>query len=224
MKSDKELRKIAKDIYNGLAYLSGDEKEIERAFPILLFAKESELPEDIGSLYEYYEKASPLGTESKPIFFSANFLTVKETQKIAFYLKEMSALTAAFDDEDEEEIQEPETEEDLDSVLDEMIAEIIPQLVEQGVLVPDKNNEVELDIAGLKKLLTKCITGEIDEETLSKLVTEMIEEQNSEESNVVDSLMQGLEEAVQYEQGTLKARTNKVSKKKTTTKKSRRQK
>jgi hypothetical protein len=177
MKSDKELRQLAKDVYNKLVYLSADEQEIERAFPILLFAKESELPGDLGSVYEYYNKASSMGTKIKPIFFSANFLTLKETRKVVFYLKEMEEIIDIFDDEDEE----TENQEDLDKVLDEMVAEIIPQLVEQGALIPDKNGEVEIDVNGLKELLKKCIAGEIDEDKLSELVTEMLAKKEIEE-------------------------------------------
>lgn len=181
MKSDKELRQLAKDVYNRLVYLSADEEEIERAFPILLFAKESELPADIGSLYEYYTKASPIGTKSKPVFFSANFLTVKETRKIVFYLKEMEDLLDVLDDDDDNETKNQE--EDIEKVLDEMVAEVTSQLVEQGALTPDENGEVEIDINGLKELLKKLIAGEIDEDKLSELVTEMLAQQFKEQSN-----------------------------------------
>jgi len=185
MKTDKELRKIAKQIHEGAIFISTTNDEIYQCFPVLYVADPNQLPREIGAVYEFYEKAMPRMVNSKPMFFSANFLNVKEAQKVIFYVKEIQSLLSAFDDDDTEEEKIEVTEEEIEGMLQELLG----QLIDQGAI---------------------------------KVVEEEEEEITEEEiSTVFDSIKRGLEEAVEYEQGKIPAKTQKVSKrrKKTTIKK-----
>jgi len=191
MKTDKELRKIAKDIYNNLIFFTTKQSTIKECFPILLFVDKFQIPHDIGSAYEYYDKASPRSINGKPMFFSINFLTSMETKKVVFYLKEMKELLAAFEDEEDEEetldvgtsairglkeavahekgeitakTNKVKTQEMTEEELEEAVQVVLMKLVERGDLEANEKGEVEVPEDLLEEIITQLLSGEIVEE------------------------------------------------------------
>lgn len=139
MRKERELKKIAKEIHEGQIFISTNQEEIYQCFPILYMAKEEDLPNDIGAVYEYYNKAMPRTVNSKPMFFSAGFLTATEAKKVIFYVKEIESLLEAFDlneGEEDEEIEIPQ------EVMEEALKEMLTQLIEEGAItVVDQEEE-----------------------------------------------------------------------------------
>jgi hypothetical protein len=97
LKTDKELRKLAKQVHSGEVFLSNKPDIIQMSFMVLMLADPSTLPEDIGSVYEFMREAAPRSINGYPIFFSAHFLSTAETQKVLQYVKEIEELLKEFE-------------------------------------------------------------------------------------------------------------------------------
>jgi hypothetical protein len=95
--TEQELRKIAKDLYDGKIFTSNDPNVIQMSFMVLLFASEEQIPKDIGLIYEYMSEAAPRSINGNPMFFSARFLNNEETDKVKLYLNELKELLKEFE-------------------------------------------------------------------------------------------------------------------------------
>ncbi len=89
MRSNKELRALAMDFVDGKAFPSWacrSPDDVGSSFMILSFMKlEDRLDlrrRDVIHLFEYLDKASPMGCNGMPIFFSARILNRAECQKL----------------------------------------------------------------------------------------------------------------------------------------------
>jgi hypothetical protein len=95
MKPDSELKQIAKDLFTDKIFSDrhlSSEYEITNSFPILLLMRKKDVEKmnksGVDFIYEYYDKAMPMGVNGKPIFFSCHTLTKPETKKMfKFYGK-----------------------------------------------------------------------------------------------------------------------------------------
>lgn len=90
--SDKRLKKLALDIVNGKVFGSWNvknEKELGMVFMVLIFSSPDMLPKDLGSIYEYLSEAGPTSINGYPVFYSCNFLSNEETQKVQKYCAEL---------------------------------------------------------------------------------------------------------------------------------------
>ena len=95
MKSEEELKQIAKDIVNGQIFTSMQvsQESIPSVFMVLSFLDEEsvkKLSKDLGMIYEYYSKALPRGINGNPCFASACTLNKKETTKVITYVKKIT--------------------------------------------------------------------------------------------------------------------------------------
>lgn len=95
-RSLKELNQIAKDIYNNLIFTSLQLRDMHLLsnifMPILLgaFEKESkEYKDDIGLIFEYYSKVSPMAINGYPIFFSFQYLSKSDTEIVLEKIKKI---------------------------------------------------------------------------------------------------------------------------------------
>ena len=91
-----ELVKLAEDILNGLVYTSrhlDSPAEITRVFAVLGFMSGKSLAQFKKAkpelLYEYMDKAAPLGCNGKPMFFSLHSLTKTESEEMWGYYNKM---------------------------------------------------------------------------------------------------------------------------------------
>jgi hypothetical protein len=96
MKTDEELKTIAKDLYAGKIFsdrhLSGPH-EISMVFMILAFLDAEHIKkmqdDNIDFIYEYLDQAGPMAVNGKPTFLSARMLNKDETTKMFDYYKKI---------------------------------------------------------------------------------------------------------------------------------------
>ena len=81
MRTKKELKKLAEDIFDGKVFgtwdIKGEENLIPMVFFVAAFAPEK-IPKDTAHLFEYMENALPRCVNGKPMFMSCRILTKKE--------------------------------------------------------------------------------------------------------------------------------------------------
>jgi len=90
MRTKKELKKLAEDIFDGRVFgtwelRKGEEKLIPMIFMVVAFAP-GKIPKDTVHLFEYMENAMPRGVNGKPMFMSCRILTKKELPIVQKYL------------------------------------------------------------------------------------------------------------------------------------------
>jgi hypothetical protein len=88
MKTDKEIRQIVKDVYSGQVFATNDTNIINLSFMVFMLMDPEQAPKDVGLVYEYMSEAGPRSINGYPMFFSARYLTVEETQRFNKYYKE----------------------------------------------------------------------------------------------------------------------------------------
>ncbi len=104
MKTDQELKQLAIDIYDNKVFTDRHIREGESAhriavifMPIALGAfKTKEEIDDLGLIYEYYDKASPRAINGYPSFFSFNTLTKAECEIMSTHYDAYSELKNKF--------------------------------------------------------------------------------------------------------------------------------
>ena len=92
MRTDEELKQIAKDLHSGLIYTDRHIPEgmtLQGTFLVLALADEAFLKEwkerDINMVFEYLDKAGPMAVNGQPTFFSCRTATKDEVKKIGAY-------------------------------------------------------------------------------------------------------------------------------------------
>ena len=91
MRNDEELKQIAIDLFSGKIFTDrhlNSPEELAHHFMPLVFMKETnlkKLSKKVDFIYEYMDKAMPMGCNGKPIFMSLQYLTKPETKKMLLY-------------------------------------------------------------------------------------------------------------------------------------------
>jgi hypothetical protein len=98
MKTDKELRQLAKRVVNREIFISNQSDVIQMSFLVLALAGPDQIPEDVGAVYEEMSKAGPRSINGYPCFFSCQFLTREETKLVVGYINEFEELMKAWED------------------------------------------------------------------------------------------------------------------------------
>jgi hypothetical protein len=97
MKTDKELKKIAKDIMDGLIFTSAGipEHTLPMVFMALIFIKEEDRNafKDATLLYEYYSASGGRAVNGMPTFMSFRFLNKLEHERCHIFMKEYKKVT-----------------------------------------------------------------------------------------------------------------------------------
>lgn len=90
--TDKEIKKLAEDMYKGLIFTDmhiRNSEDIPMVFQPLIFIHEEQLEElrsgPPGLLYEYMSEAGPRSINGMPIFWSFNMLSQEDTKKLFEY-------------------------------------------------------------------------------------------------------------------------------------------
>lgn len=86
MKTDKELKQLAKEVFDGTVYMAIDEYKLMISFP--LFITCGNLPEDTVALYEDYSKAGPRSINGLPFFMSCRYLIKDEFEVFKEYYEQ----------------------------------------------------------------------------------------------------------------------------------------
>lgn len=86
MKTDKELKILAKQVYDGNVFLAETPEKVNIAFSmILIFAGEYTFPPDTVAFYEDMSKAGPRSINGYPFFTSCHYLTKIEWDTFIIY-------------------------------------------------------------------------------------------------------------------------------------------
>ena len=87
--TDEEIKKLADDIYKGLVFTDrhiDNPNDVPRVFAALMLMGEEQIDElkanPPGMIYEYMEKAGPMGINGMPIFFSFRFIGQEDAKKV----------------------------------------------------------------------------------------------------------------------------------------------
>ena len=87
--TEEEIKKLADDIYKGLVFTDRhieNSSDMPRVFVPLMLMGEEQIEELMtnppGMIYEYIEKASPMGINGMPIFFSFRLLSQEDAKKV----------------------------------------------------------------------------------------------------------------------------------------------
>lgn len=98
MRSNEQLKKLAKEVYEGTIFLAHTEREIQTCFSIILiFAKEGMIPEDTVAFYEDMSKAGPRSINGLPFFTSCSFLSKDEMEIFVTYFEEYKELVKGWE-------------------------------------------------------------------------------------------------------------------------------
>jgi hypothetical protein len=98
VKTDDELKQIAKDIFSHKIFTStmlreGDERLLSSVFMPVLFMEKEQIEEleknDVVAFYEYFDEAGPRSVNGYPIFMSANTLTRSEYNRTMEFYKQV---------------------------------------------------------------------------------------------------------------------------------------
>lgn len=90
-----DLKGLARDIVLGRVFTSIglSESKMRTAFPVFSFlSKESAerlVNGNIVAVYEYYDKASPVGINGLPVFFSCNLLTKEQVEALMQFVAKL---------------------------------------------------------------------------------------------------------------------------------------
>lgn len=99
---DEELRLIAVGMVDGTIYSSlhlEPHDDLAMIFmPIALMSEVDRISffQNCGLIYEYVSKASPVAINGSPSFFSMNFVSLADTEKLRVFVKEYAAVKKAF--------------------------------------------------------------------------------------------------------------------------------
>ncbi|HSZ58476.1 MAG TPA: hypothetical protein VK797_22610 [Tepidisphaeraceae bacterium] len=86
MKTDDELKALARDIYQGRVFTSShiaDPRDVGLVFMVLSLG--AKIPPDTAFVYEYLDKAGERSINGYPTFFSCKLLNQAETEKLIGY-------------------------------------------------------------------------------------------------------------------------------------------
>lgn len=90
-----DLAKVAKDIFGNLIFTdrhARSAQDLSFVFPVVSMMKLKDLmdiADDIGMIYEYYEKAAPSSVNGMPMFFSCHFLNKHDAKIVTAMVLEM---------------------------------------------------------------------------------------------------------------------------------------
>jgi hypothetical protein len=103
------LRSLALDIVEGKVFgswsLRNPDKDLQLVFMVLLFCKKGDIPEDIGAIYEYIDRAGPTAINGMPTFFSCRFLTQAEYEEVCEYVQEIRKIRESFLHHNDEKLE-----------------------------------------------------------------------------------------------------------------------
>jgi hypothetical protein len=98
MRTDEELKKIARDLYDGKIFTDRHLQsldELRMVFMVLAFMDQTEIKQmeenKVDMVFEYLDKAGPRAVNGKPCFFSCQTATQDEVAKINTYYKAIKA-------------------------------------------------------------------------------------------------------------------------------------
>ena len=87
--TDKEIKKLADDIYKGLVFTDRHIKypnDVHRVFMPLILLKKEQLDEfeanPPGMVYEYMERAGPMAINGMPMFLSFRYLSQEDAKRV----------------------------------------------------------------------------------------------------------------------------------------------
>lgn len=90
MKSEKELKELAKDVYEGKVFLANDQEALQCAFSLLMIF--GDLPKDTVALYEDISKSGPRSINGYPFFTSCRMLNKDEWKIFVLYYNQYKEL------------------------------------------------------------------------------------------------------------------------------------
>jgi hypothetical protein len=102
MKTDEQLKQLAKDIITGLVFTSNhlpqdDPRLLGIVFmPLVMMNDEQQkdfVAKNPGMVYEYLDKAGPREMNGYPMFMSFQFITIDEYEKLRVFYEELKAAT-----------------------------------------------------------------------------------------------------------------------------------
>lgn len=101
VKTDKELKQLAKKLYSNQIFMAVSEEQMIAFQCVLLLADPKDIPKDLGAVYAEYNNRdypmSGMSVNGYPQFFGCSFLSIKERDKVIEYCKEMQELMEQFD-------------------------------------------------------------------------------------------------------------------------------
>lgn len=107
------LRSLALDIVEGKVFgswaLRNLNTDLKLVFMALIFCKKEDIPEDIGAIYEYMDRAGPGTINGMPMFTSCRFLTQAEYNEVCEYIQEIKKIRQSFLQPQESNDAKPET-------------------------------------------------------------------------------------------------------------------
>ena len=96
MKTEKELKKLAKDVYEGNVFIAVEKESLECAFGIMLAL--TTFPEDTVALFEDISKAGPRSINGYPTFFSCGYLNKYEWEIFINYFERYKELVKGWEE------------------------------------------------------------------------------------------------------------------------------
>ncbi len=102
MKTDEEIKQIAKEAIENRIYIAETEEKLENSFKMILTmlddkSRKNMLEDQPAAFYEYYDKAGPRSVNGFPQFFSFRYLNLEEWKKFCGYHKEMTKVIEAIE-------------------------------------------------------------------------------------------------------------------------------
>ena len=100
MKTDEQLKQLAKDIHTGVVFTSNhlpqeDPMLLGAVFmPLVMMSDQQQqdfVAQNPGMVYEYIEKAGPRSMNGYPMFMSFQFITIDEYEKVRVFYEELKA-------------------------------------------------------------------------------------------------------------------------------------
>lgn len=98
MEESLNLKELAKRVVMGDVFYSNIPEVIQTSFMVILaLADPSQIPEDIGGMWEEYSKAGPRSMNGLPVFYSCHILTVDQSGELLGYIKELQEILDKFE-------------------------------------------------------------------------------------------------------------------------------
>ena len=98
MRSEQELKKLAKEVYENKIFLANTEEHMRLSFGIILALLEKDkIPKDVVAFYEYYTEALPRGINGLPMFMSCGFLIKDEWDIFYKYYQQYKELVESWE-------------------------------------------------------------------------------------------------------------------------------
>lgn len=102
-----DLKKLAVDLYENRIFtdrhliMDNQAHLLTSVFMPIMFGAfsgktQEDLKNEIGMIYEYYDKAGPRSINGYPMFLSLRVITPKETEKMLLYYEEYKKMKEAF--------------------------------------------------------------------------------------------------------------------------------